>query len=316
MLPHRYSGKPMPHYHTSYAALTLVVLVTGLMLVAVSLGVAAGTITNSGDVGFSGIVPGPPPATPPVITSPVNGQRVTSLPVQVQGSCIVAKRVEVLRNGTLAGSAICNAQGRFALAIDLAIGTNSLLARQYDFLDQASPDSAVVSLSYGLPPAVTPTAKPLGTKIVAPTAAPIQPPFSIISSFKGFNLFPDSKMSVPLTIRGGSKPYALYIDWGDSTSSLLSRTEAGSFTVPHTYAAPGAYAVAIKAIDSSQSAAHFQIGLVVSGPVVVPRTVTQPELRLMIAWPIYLVIVVLVFGFWLGERYEAQHLRNKNNLSS
>ncbi|HEX7260072.1 MAG TPA: hypothetical protein VF272_04045, partial [Candidatus Saccharimonadia bacterium] len=291
------TGRLHPHHHTSYPVLALLLTLTGLTLLALSFRTSAATLSTSGSINLRGVMPGPPPSSAPTIDTPSNGQHFIKVPVALTGSCSSGLRVVVVRNNLLAGQAFCNTSSKYELLVDLIPGKNDLFARQYDTLDQPSPASPVISLFFD---------KPVGAITTSPGQPPIptlanpavaSQPFLISSTLSGLNLFPDTEFKLPIEIAGGIAPYAIHVDWGDGGSSLLSASKFGSLNAPYTYATPGVYKVVIQATDANGAAAYFQTGLTVNGKTVVPPATTTPDTKIVILWPIFIVIVALVLGF-------------------
>jgi uncharacterized membrane protein len=126
----------------------------------------------------------------------------------------------------------------------------------------------------------------------------------------------DSPLTWPLTISGGSAPYAVSVDWGDSgDNTLLSRAAAGDFTIEHIYEQSGTYNIVIKAIDVNGAAAFLQVVGVKIGPT--DQTSAEEASAIVIRYqiPIFfwiiaaIVIPLLLSAFWLGKRHEVQSLR-------
>src|ERR1041385_9148280 len=95
---------------------------------------------QSGALGVEGLVNGAPPTQAPTISVPKNGQTFSSIPITVSGLCQSGLLVEIFKNDVFSGSAQCR-NGSFSLLVDLFNGQNDLIARVYDALNQASPDS-------------------------------------------------------------------------------------------------------------------------------------------------------------------------------
>lgn len=130
-----------------------------------------------------------------------------------------------------------------------------------------------------------------------------------------------------LALSGGSGPYALTVLWGDGGESTIVRNDQASFTVTHAYNTPVMnktdYAVKIKAVDSNGATAFLQsvaivsgnssgAGLACNGSSTSPcnagsgstTLLTNVKQWLRIIWPTYLVVLLMVLSFWLGERQE------------
>ncbi len=142
------------------------------------------------------------------------------------------------------------------------------------------------------------------------------------NTYKGF--YPNEILSWPLSIIGGTAPYALNIDWGDEQNTVISRPAAGKFNLTHTYQkqgpTKGAYPVRIKASDADGQSAYLQLAIIVNDPALSGVTQTQsgnPALfamlqffihRLLLGWTIYLILLLMLISFWLGERREKGYL--------
>ena len=132
-------------------------------------------------------------------------------------------------------------------------------------------------------------------------------------------VFPGKEMGFNLTIIGGTAPYAISIDWGDSTNTLVPRGSSGSFGTPHTYKKPGVYYISSKATDKDGRVAFLTVAAIVNGqpdPYVAPVSsdeTVSPSILLSL-WPLYLCLIVLVSSFYMGERHEKKTLRKHGQL--
>lgn len=300
LIHHRHSGKLRPHEHTSYLPLGVLLLVVGLLL-GVYTSYAASPGPEAGSIGLSGIVPGKPPTVAPTIDTPREGARFSTTPVTVTGSCPKGTLVELFKNNIFAGSIPCLDTGRYSIEIDLLIGANILLARVYDDLNQAGPDSNKPTVFYDALPA---QAGPLtsldfgGAQMLLNTDA----------VFRG--VFPNQEMNMPIDILGGTPPYAINVQWGDSTNKMVPRANNQSFTVGHIYTRPGTYQISIQGSDANGRVAFMTVAAIVNGqPSVVgssdePVVSTGTMARLLTLWPLYTSMVAIAISFWLGERRE------------
>lgn len=260
--------------------------------------VLAQTQQDSGAVGVEGTIPSGPPTSAPSITSPSNGQIFTTLPITVAGLCQNDLLVEIFRNGVFAGSVQC-VGGSYSLQIDLFSGRNDLVARQFDSLNQASPDSNTVTVTFndGLP----------GTG----------PRISLTTAYAKRGAAPGDTLSWPITISGGTPPFAISVDWGDkSTLDLLSRDSAGDILLQHIYNQSGIYNVTIKATDSKAQAAFLQVVGIGNGPIqqtdatAKPSTATSSSTRILII-SLIVAIPLLLSSFWLGKKHQLQVIRTR-----
>lgn len=252
--------------------------------------------TSSTPLGVEGRVPGGPPKNAPTITFPTNGSSFTSLPVKVTGLCESNLLVKIFKNNVFGGSAVCSG-GSYNIQIDLFVGKNELVARQYDNLGQASPDSNKVTVTF-------PVSQFSGLNRI-----------SLSSSFAKKGANPGEKLVWPIILSGGNGPYAITVDWGDGTQpDIISQEFPGTFNISHTYKSAGVYNVLIRASDKNQETAFLQLVGVGNGEVtdkasansIPTKTVTK-----VLWWPALLLIPLIFIAFWLGRKHEIFSLRRK-----
>jgi hypothetical protein len=300
-----HSGRLRPHEHTSYFPLGVVMVVVGFTLAAYSVS-AASPPPQSGSVGITGTMPGPPPSQAAVIEKPSNGQRFGTSPITVSGTCPKDTLVELFKNDIFAGSIFCSNNGKFSLEVDLLFGKNTLIARVYDALNQTGPDSNSVDVFYdALPPESGPLSQLdfIGAQLVLNTDA----------VYRG--VFPQKSLNVPINILGGTPPYALNVQWGDSNNKIVSRNDNIPFDVDHAYSKPGTYQIALQASDTVGRVAFLTVAAIVNGqPAAAPAQASSPINQLLLLWPLYTGALAVVIAFWLGERREKRVLRKHGLL--
>jgi hypothetical protein len=296
---HQHSGRLRPHEDTSYFFLGVLLLVVGAALTVCSvsaLGPHPGP--QAGSIGLTGTMPGAAPTVAATILSPANGQRFTSSPITVTGTCPKNTLVEIYKSDIFAGSTICDNSGNFSLQIDLLIGPNSLIARVYDALNQPGPDSAAVAISYDALPAQASSILPLnlgGSQLLLNTSA----------VYRG--TFPGQELSIPITVIGGSPPYAVNVEWGDTHNKVVPRDNNLAFNVSHAYTKPGTYQITLQATDAQMRTAFLTVAAIVNGQPAITLGSTNPQStqnRLLVLWPLYTSAAAVVVSFWLGERRE------------
>jgi hypothetical protein len=261
-------------------------------------GPALALTQKSGSVGIEGTIPANPPTTAPTINVPGNGQSFSTLPINVGGLCKSGLLVEVFKNNVFAGSAVCT-NGSYSMQIDLFNDRNDLVARQYDALNQASPDSNIVSVTF----------------ISGFTG--LGPRLSLTTAYAKRGADPGTILSWPITLSGGQGPYALSIDWGDKTKpDLISRATPGNIDLQHTYQKAGVYNITIKATDVNGQTAFLQVVGIANGPIqqssaggnTVSGTPTAPIP--IFFWVILAILLPLLFSsFWLGRKHQLQKIR-------
>lgn len=304
---HHHSGRLRPHQHTSYVPLGIFLLVGGFVLTVFTAS-AASPPPQSSSVGLTGTMPGKPPTTAATISSPTNQQHFSTSPVTFTGTCPAKTLVELFKNDIFAGSTPCTDKGTFSVDIDLLIGQNTIIARVYDDLNQPGPDSNIVTVFYD---ALPPQASPLtalnfgGSQLILNTDA----------VFRG--TFPDQELSVPINILGGTPPYALNVQWGDSDNKVVPRGDNSPFRIGHTYTKPGTYQISLQATDAQGRVAFLTVASIVNGqPIIAAATsgVSLTKNQLLLLWPLYVGTFAVVVSFWLGERREKRLLARQGLL--
>lgn len=257
---------------------------------------------ESGSVGIEGRISSPPPSQAATISIPTNGQSFTELPVTVSGLCQGDVLVKLFKNNVFAGSAQCTS-GSFSLITDLFSGQNDLVARVFDALDQSGPDSNTVTVTFKDPRQGT------SSRV------------SLTSNFAKRGANPGQLLTWPITLAGGSGPYAISVDWGDGkTPDLISQTFPGNLSIQHTYDNPGIYNIIVKATDKDGGTAFLQLVGIANGPLSQSNTgaseddstgvTTSPPPRIL--WqPAALMIPLILCTFWLGRRYQLKVIRKK-----
>lgn len=257
---------------------------------------------QSGSVGIQGKISSPPPTTSATISLPRDGQAFTALPVDVSGICPKGLLVKLFKNNVFAGSLQCDS-GSFSIKIDLFTGTNELVARVYDTLDQQGPDSNKVTVSFN------------DNKQGASSRV------SLTSNFAKRGANPEQTLSYPIILSGGTGPYAISVDWGDGkTPDLKSVESVGTFTVEHKYDSPGVYNILIKATDKDGNSAFLQLVGVANGALSQDSGASSaskndpknPITKTRIIWqPAAASILLIIASFWLGKRSELSTLKRK-----
>jgi hypothetical protein len=297
MLQHEHFGRLRGHRHTSYASLLFLLVLAAVLLVGYSLVVqAASPAVNpqSGSVGLSGRVNGPPPSTAATILSPGNGTTTSTIPITVSGTCPKSTFVEVDKNGVFGGATSCADAGTYSLLVDLFPGKNTLIAKVSDALGQYGPDSSAIVVYYNAPAAATASAG-AGQQLFITTQ-------DIVLGGS-----PNTTIQRNATIVGGVPPYAVSWDFGDGQNSLSSVQTTGPISANHSYTQPGVYNVVLRITDSQGNSAYLQTVTVVNGPVTAVGTTNgngkaAASGNLLAAWPLLLLAILMVIAFWLGER--------------
>jgi hypothetical protein len=273
-------------------------LALGLTLLALALPFtahAANPGPQSGSVGLQGTISTAPPSHGGTIAVPGNGATFTAIPITVSGLCQNGLLVKIFDNNVFVGSVIC-AHGSYSLQIDLFSGRNDIIARVYDALDQAGPDSATVTVIFNDAQFLQ-----FGSQL------------TLTSPFAERGAPPGSELDWPIVLNGGTGPYAISVDWGDGASDLLSQTAPGNLALKHTYKTAGIYQVIIKATDKNGGTAFLQLvgqatGAVQNNSKAAGSSTIQ---RQLIWWPAAAMLPLLLLSFWTGRRFELTALRRR-----
>lgn len=302
--PHHHSLRLRPHEHTSYLPLGAMLLVVGLTLTTYT--VYAATPYDgpeSSSVGLTGTMPGKPPTIAATINTPTDGQHFSTVPINISGTCPTNTLVEVFKNDIFAGSTPCSNVGLYSLESDLLYGKNTLIARVYDSLNQAGPDSNAVVVYYDALPAQAGPITSLdlgGSQLIINTDA----------VYRG--TFPGQTLTTHTSVLGGTPSYAVNVQWGDSTNTVVPRNDNVSFTTDHVYNRAGTYQASIQATDAKGRVAFLSFASIVNGQGNLDSTgkISSTTVNnLLVLWPLYASSVAVVASFFIGEKREKRVLK-------
>lgn len=307
ILPIHHTGKLRHRHHTSYGALSLLLIMAFVPLMMVSQSITYADDPEAlpppvtGSETTYAVVPGAAPAKAPVITSPADGATyTTNNPVTLSGECDTGTLVKLSNNGVFSGGSFCQ-NNHFAIPISLFAGTNAVVADAYNTTDQSSPDSVPITLHLN------------STAAQLPAGITFASGFFITSDVQYKGVKVGEPLSFPVVLAGGQAPYAVNVAWGDGKTDLISRGTAGAFTIEHPYSKPGSgykgsYMVTVTATDQLGSKAFLQlvgiVGGTPSGGAATAKTGGGLGTLLKGAWFLLCAGILIVVSFWLGERRE------------
>jgi len=309
---HSFTGRLRQHRETSYGLLLFLVAACGLVIVSATwsqkaqAGAPCYSLSSCGLDGseayaVSAVVPPARPNKPAIITSPSSGQSFSTNPVTVSGTCPDGSLVKVFTNGILVGSVICSPSDKFSVQVDLVIGQNVLTAFPFNANDQQGPAGNSVTVTLTQPPG----GPGFSTELLLQS----------VDYYRGVP--PGQQVDWPITIVGGQAPYAVSVDWGDGTSDVVTRLAPGPFTVSHTYNMAGTgylgtFPLIIRASDAAGHTAYLQLTTLVNPDMFGTATATSKAKGnvLLVIWPLWIVLLLMVISFWLGERRE-KHIMEK-----
>jgi hypothetical protein len=229
---------------------------------------------------------------------PSNGQSFSSLPITVSGFCVNNTTVEIYKNNVFAGSTPCQ-NNSYRLQIDLFDGRNDLIAREFDDLNQAGPDSNTVTVNFSSP------VPSLGPRV------------TLTSEYSKRGANPGSILNYPVSLSGGTGPYAISVDWGDKTKTdLFTQQIPGALNLQHTYAQSGVYNIIIRATDANGNAAFLQVVGIGNGPIQKTGSnsangIITSEKTKIIWWPIIVLFIMMIIAFFIGRRQQLEAIRRR-----
>ncbi len=259
---------------------------------------AANPSPGSGSIGLEGTISTAPPSRGATIALPVNGAIFTSIPITVSGLCPSGLLVKLFSNNVFIGSTICSG-GSYSLQVDLFSGQNDLVARVYDALDQAGPDSNTVTVTFNDAQFLQ-----FGTHV------------ELSSIYAERGAPPDTELDWDVLLNGGTGPYAISTDWGDgSPPDLFSEANTGTITLKHVYKIAGIYKVIVKASDKNGGEAFLQLVAQATGAIQSNNKNANSGntiIEKQIAWyPSLIMLPLIVAAFWIGRRHERFTIRRR-----
>ncbi len=119
-----------------------------------------------------------------------------------------------------------------------------------------------------------------------------------------------------IAINGGTPPYKLSINWDDGDRTDISRDNGESLTMSHTFRDATTYQPVIRAVDRQGTVAILQLLATVKGTstgalTAKPNILQDLRQYLWLIWPAYIIVLLMVASFWLGEREAVQQLAKR-----
>lgn len=320
----KHTGRRLPFYCTSYAAIFFLIAFSGALILLFAHSVRADQ--QSGVVQLSGQVKGKPPDVVAKITYPANESHFTQSEIEIRGTCQEEMYVEVYRQGSFAGMAICTIEGRFKITITLVSGENKIKIRTRDSLGQYGPDSKVTTIYFDSKSAE----QNVG---VSGNSKDLFRPLMIYTSPTQRGVLAGQPMALDYEIDGDEPPYTIAIDWGDGSPTTLVRHEKkGDFATSHTYHDAGQRTIRISGLGSKESRASIQTVVVVhplNAPIsdtascnnngfggsfseyCLPGGNTLADVGNLVL-PATVVATLMTASFWVGEKLTFRHMRPRH----
>lgn len=242
---HKHTGKLLPHKHTSYGVLFVLMILPVMALTFV------GHLVSASEYEISAKVPAIPPSTPPTIIYPVENVPIRDREVTIRGTCPVAVPpviIAIYDGDTLLGSVRCNNEGGYALNVYLSEGIHQLMAKILSITGDAGGVSAAIVVEVRR---IEPARAGGDPSPVASSAPQIGLPLSILPSDIFLTLNAQNEVLWMGKFQGGTLPYKVTVDWGDgeTTSYDVANHEEQSFR--HGYSKASSYNVTITMTDAT-----------------------------------------------------------------
>jgi hypothetical protein len=138
-------------------------------------------------------------------------------------------------------------------------------------------------------------------------------------------------VGINILVSGGVPPMAFSISWGDGNTSTKFWGSDDELSLSHTYSWINATekheVIKVEAVDSAGNTSALQLGVMVRNSAYTSPVASATRFSglwglfskirpwLSIIWPGYLIIVLLVFSFWLGERQEIETIMRKRHIN-
>jgi hypothetical protein len=176
-----------------------------------------------------------------------------------------------------------------------------------------------------------------GLTSVAPATTVGSAPTLLLTSNYQYQTSPvTSDFTWEVDVQGGDPPYHVNIAWGDGTTSNLVFNTDPIFKITHHYSVEGYYAIKVKAVDKTGVVRFIQLAARIVRPNTtgnLSTTSTNYSLPIIdhkatikifaasrswlwLAWPSFIIVLIMLISFWLGERQEVHKMYKKRRHAS
>lgn len=328
------SSRPLHKRIILHPITVLFVLCAGVLIVGSTYNAVASTYTVHAKV------PAPPLTEGATITSQTNGTKLGSGQLTINGTCPANSYVKLYDNNIFLGAALC-VHNSFQITISLFDGTNVLRSQDFNTTDDAGPITSTVTVNYQHPqtsgsgsttgqssPSSSNSGTVSGSNVPSGSGINVSnplnntvPPLLLLADFHYQTFVTGFLFKWSLELEGGKPPYTVYINWGDGQHSALHFPTDPKFLITHDYKKSGYYVIAVRLVDASGSSQLIQLAALIKEPGasgIFSATSNEANsaqsaspytnlLKHVPAWlkvaaPSYLIIVLMLISFWLGER--------------
>jgi hypothetical protein len=152
------------------------------------------------------------------------------------------------------------------------------------------------------------------------------PPLLLLADFRYQTFLTNSLFKWSLDLEGGRPPYTVNINWGDGRTSVRHFATDPVFLIRHVYDRQGYYAIEINSDDANGNSRNIQLAALIklpgAGGIFSTANTTTPAKPssalanffkhfprwLLVAWPSYAIVLLMLVSFWLGEREGYLHI--------
>lgn len=174
------------------------------------------------------------------------------------------------------------------------------------------------------------------------------PPLLLTTDYKYEVTHTGETFDWALDVEGGKPPYHIHVDWGDGATTDFIFPIDPVFHISHVYKKGGYYPIRVRSVDANGDVRIMQIAAIILkpgtsdpfnqtggtngtsgksgsnsntgssatgstkqtniGPLHLSAALTGAKNWLWLIWPSFIIVFLMVFSFWLGERQEYQEL--------
>lgn len=254
---HRHSGKLLPHHHTSYRTLGLLMVLTGACLIVMQHSAGADSLYVRAKLSA------PLPTIPAIILAPDDGYQTTTGLVTVSGTCPSATPpniVVITEDSVPIASTPCLPDDTFSIQVMLSAGTIVLAAQIFNITEDPGPSSPAITATYTPTVPSKPTPPTVPPAPPSPETPPASNPTPTSNPTTGLNISterpfftygPNSPVTWKGSFKGGTPPYIITFAWGDGMSNTYTVDDSETHQFSHFYQTIGLYYITVTIVDAA-----------------------------------------------------------------
>ena len=182
----------------------------------------------------------PLPLDLPIVLTPGNHTTQATDTVLITGKCPIVTPsliVVLTRDDTSIGSGACDGLGIFRISVGLVLGINTIYSKFMTITGESSGVGEPFTITYAVNRATTPkkTQNSVGSTLPTPIRAAAGQGLKLVFDYDVVTVKTKESTNFKFTILGGTGPYKVTVDWGDSTFRDYLFDTPGVKDVMHTY---------------------------------------------------------------------------------